>query len=173
MNLSLIVWKSYWGTSEKLFLQFPSVSIFHSSTPITSKTVCCFLPAATGRAEQSPSVQSGWCRPGSADWSLGYAAPDTVASGPPDSHRENDHIKILLVYKFLHGLAPPFLSVLLHPYTHILSTPHSRLCTMGDTDFSVAGPNLWSALPQIWHQCKYFKSILKSYMYRLTFPAAL
>lgn len=51
---------------------------------LTSKS--CFLPAATGRAAQSPSVQSGWCRPGSADWSLGYAAPDTASAGLPERH---------------------------------------------------------------------------------------
>lgn len=53
---------------------------------LTSKS--CFLPAATGRAAQSPSVLSGWCRPGSADWSLGYAAQDTAYAGPPESHEK-------------------------------------------------------------------------------------
>lgn len=60
---------------------------FETTQPIT---VYCLLPAATGRAGQSPSVLSGWCRAGSVGWSLGCAAPDTAVAGTPDRKDMSD-----------------------------------------------------------------------------------
>ena len=67
-----------------------------------------------------------------------------------------------LVYRCLHGLAPPYLSSTLHRVsevetrrrlrlsadTDILLTPRSRLVTAGDRSFSVAGPRIWNDLPE-------------------------
>ena len=67
-----------------------------------------------------------------------------------------------LVYRCLHGLAPPYLSSTLHRVsevetrrrlrssadTDILLTPRSRLVTARDRSFSVAGPRIWNDLPE-------------------------
>lgn len=64
---------------------------------------------------------------------------------------------ILLDLKYLHHLAPPCLSNPLTPYqpaqslrstdAHLLTVPHSWLCSTGDRAFSGAGPKLWNTLP--------------------------
>jgi hypothetical protein len=67
-----------------------------------------------------------------------------------------------LVYRCLHDLAPPYLSTTLHRVsqvetrrrlrssadTDILLTPRSRLVTVGDRSFPVAGPRVWNDLPE-------------------------
>lgn len=68
------------------------------------------------------------------------------------------HFKILLfVFKSLNGLAPSYLSELLHPYVPrcslrsadqlLLRVPKTRLKLRGDPAFSVALPKLWNELP--------------------------
>ncbi|XP_032387662.1 uncharacterized protein LOC116699262 [Etheostoma spectabile] len=64
---------------------------------------------------------------------------------------------LLLTYKSLHGLAPQYLTDLLHPYTQsrslrssdkdLLAVPNSRLRTFGDRAFCVSAPSLWDKLP--------------------------
>lgn len=78
------------GTNLFMFLWVIIILFTHFLT-LTPAIVHYFLPAVTGRAAQSPSVQSGWCRPGSAGWSLGCVAPDIAAAGPPDSQREEKY----------------------------------------------------------------------------------
>ena len=68
------------------------------------------------------------------------------------------HFKILLLsFKALHNLAPPYLSELLQPYTpsptlrsssssSLLSTPSARLSTMWLRAFSRSAPRLWNSL---------------------------
>lgn len=67
-----------------------------------------------------------------------------------------------LVYRCLHDLAPPYLSSTLHRVaevdcrrrlrssadTDILLVPRSRLVTVGDRSFPVAGPRTWNFLPE-------------------------
>uniref|UniRef100_A0A671UVC7 Reverse transcriptase domain-containing protein n=1 Tax=Sparus aurata TaxID=8175 RepID=A0A671UVC7_SPAAU len=68
------------------------------------------------------------------------------------------HFKILLfVFKSLNGLAPPYLSELLHHYAParclrsadqlLLEVPRSKRKLRGERAFSIAGPKLWNALP--------------------------
>ena len=65
---------------------------------------------------------------------------------------------LLLTYKYLHGLAPPYISELLVPLNHgsrqlrssdqhLLYIPSSRTSSHGDRAFSVNAPKLWNALP--------------------------
>ncbi|KAK0143129.1 Dysbindin [Merluccius polli] len=64
---------------------------------------------------------------------------------------------LLTVYKSLHGLAPTYLSDLLHHHSPSralrsadqlrLEEPRSRLKTRGDRAFAVAAPRLWNCLP--------------------------
>ena len=64
---------------------------------------------------------------------------------------------LLLVYKGLNGLAPAYISELLHYRTssrllrfasqRLLSIPRTSLKTYGDRAFSAAGPKLWNELP--------------------------
>ena len=67
-----------------------------------------------------------------------------------------------LVYRCLHDLAPPYLASSLHRVTEldsrrrlrssvdtdILLVPRSRLVTVGDRSFPVAGPRTWNNLPE-------------------------
>ena len=67
---------------------------------------------------------------------------------------------ILLVFKSLKGLEPPYLQDMLTPYTTsrqlrssgnlLLTVPKTKLKTCGDRAFSVAGPKLWNDLQLIW-----------------------
>ncbi len=64
---------------------------------------------------------------------------------------------ILFVFKSLNGLAPPYISELLHPYmpTHslrsadqlFLNVPKTKRKLRGDHAFAVAAPKLWNDLP--------------------------
>ena len=75
----------------------------------------------------------------------------------PVSHQINYKI-LVLTYKALHQLAPPYLTNLLSPYqpsrslrsiwAGLLSTPKSNLRSFGDRAFSRAAPRLWNSLPQ-------------------------
>ncbi|XP_032879310.1 uncharacterized protein LOC116974699, partial [Amblyraja radiata] len=85
------------------------------------------------------------------------------------------HFKILLfVFKSLNGLAPPYLSELLHLYAParclrsadqlLLEVPRSKRKLRGDRAFSVAAPALWNTLPLHIRQApslSIFKSSLK------------
>ncbi|XDV26601.1 hypothetical protein PO909_030257, partial [Leuciscus waleckii] len=93
------------------------------------------------------------------------------------------HYKILLlVYKSLHNLAPSYLSDLLTPYLQsrtlrssdvcLLAVPTSRLSSMGDRAFSVAGPKMWNALRLEMRQStsvSIFKTKLKTHLFSLAF----
>lgn len=64
---------------------------------------------------------------------------------------------LLLTFKALNGLAPPYLAGLLHNYSPVrslrsaeqgpLSVPRYRLSTAGGQSFSIAAPKLWNSLP--------------------------
>ena len=86
---------------------------------------------------------------------------------------------LMLVYKCLNDLAPPYLSELLtiyEPRTGLRSEqkikpliiPKTRLVTYGDRAFSHIGPVLWNDLPlnvKTATSLENFKSKLKSYMF--------
>ena len=96
------------------------------------------------------------------------------------------HFKVLLfTFKSLTGLAPPYLSELLHPYSParslrsadqmLLEVPRTRRKLRGDRAFSVAAPKLWNDLPLQIRQAPslaIFKSSLKTYFYSLAFNTA-
>ena len=93
------------------------------------------------------------------------------------------HFKILLfAFKSLNGLAPRYVSELLHPYAParglrsadqlLLEVPRSKRKLRGDRAFSVAAPNLWNNLPLHIRQASslsIFKTSLKTYFYSLAF----
>jgi hypothetical protein len=64
---------------------------------------------------------------------------------------------LLLTYKALNGLAPPYLAELLQVYQptrqlrsasqHLLTVPVARYVTVGDRAFSNNAPKLWNSLP--------------------------
>ena len=64
---------------------------------------------------------------------------------------------LLMVYKCLHDMAPPFLADTIKPRKtsrslrsttmEYLEEQRSRLVTYGDRSFNVAGPKLWNNLP--------------------------
>ncbi len=82
---------------------------------------------------------------------------------------------LLLVFKVLNGLAPPYLCELLHVHTPVkalrsssqmaLDVPRSRLKNRA---FSVAAPNLWNSLP-IQKRTAQFAEIFKSFAEDLPF----
>ncbi|XP_026176392.1 uncharacterized protein LOC113138288 [Mastacembelus armatus] len=96
------------------------------------------------------------------------------------------HFKVLLfVFKSLNGLAPPYLTELLHPYTpsrslrsadlQLLEVPKTRRKLRGDRSFSVAAPRLWNNLPLNIRQAPtlaMFKVQLKTYLYTQAFGPA-
>ena len=96
------------------------------------------------------------------------------------------HFKILLfVFKSLNGLAPSYLSELLHPYAParclrsadllLLEVPRSKRKLRGDRAFSVAAPKLWNELPLHIRQASslsIFKTSLKTHFYSLAFNSA-
>ena len=93
------------------------------------------------------------------------------------------HFKIILfAFKALNGLAPPYLSELLHPYTPsrslrsadqlLLTVPKARLKLRGERAFAVAAPKLWNGLPLHIRQASslsHFKSLLKTHLFSLAF----
>ncbi|XP_064205653.1 uncharacterized protein LOC135262574, partial [Anguilla rostrata] len=95
------------------------------------------------------------------------------------------HFKIILfAFKSLSGLAPPYLSELLHPYTPtrslrsadqlLLRVPKTKLKLRGDRAFAVAAPTLWNDLPQHIRQASslsVFKSLVKTHLFSLAFDS--
>ena len=86
---------------------------------------------------------------------------------------------LLLVYKGLNGLAPAYISELLHYRTssrslrsssqRLLSIPKTCLKTYGDRAFSAAGPRLWNELLlslKSSNTLNVFKKDLKTYLFK-------
>ncbi len=84
------------------------------------------------------------------------------------------NLKCLYCYKSLNGLAPPYISELLHPYMPTrslrsadqlsLNVPKTKRKLRGDHAFAVAAPKLWNDLPLSIRQASslsLFKSTLK------------
>ena len=88
---------------------------------------------------------------------------------------------LLLTFKALNNLAPPYLSQLIVPYhtrnlrpasKHLLEVPNVRLKSYGDRAFSVAAPKHWNDIPldiKLSGSVDVFKSRLKTYLFRLAF----
>uniref|UniRef100_A0A3P9JT56 Reverse transcriptase domain-containing protein n=1 Tax=Oryzias latipes TaxID=8090 RepID=A0A3P9JT56_ORYLA len=89
---------------------------------------------------------------------------------------------LLLVFKCLNGLAPPYLSELLQSHRPrralrsvdqmLLEVPRTRLVTKGDRAFSVVAPKLWNRLPLSMRSARSlndFKSLLKTHLFTLAF----
>ena len=89
---------------------------------------------------------------------------------------------LLLVFKSLHGLAPPYLSEMLSTRTParslrssnqlLFEVPRSRLKSRGDRAFSVVAPKLWNALPlhvRVADSVDCFKSRLKTHFFSCAF----
>jgi len=91
--------------------------------------------------------------------------------------------KILLItFKALHGLAPPYISDLIHTYspartlrssdTGLLRIPRHKLSSFGGRAFCTAAPTLWNSIPQdirdlsTLHE---FKTHLKTYLFASCF----
>lgn len=86
---------------------------------------------------------------------------------------------LLMVYKCLHDMAPPYLANVIKPRKtsrslrsttmEYLEEQRSRLVTYGDRSFGVAGPKLWNNLPlQIRKSSSIqsFKKELKSHLFK-------
>uniref|UniRef100_A0A8C5A3Y9 Reverse transcriptase domain-containing protein n=1 Tax=Gadus morhua TaxID=8049 RepID=A0A8C5A3Y9_GADMO len=100
----------------------------------------------------------------------------------PISHRI--HYKLLvLTYKALHHMAPPYLSDLLSLYqppralrsssAGLLSTHTSKLHSLGDRAFSRISPRLWNSLPQHIRDSEsltIFQSRLKTHLFSFAYP---
>ena len=89
---------------------------------------------------------------------------------------------LLLTFKCLNGLAPPYLSELLHfsdtgrttrsSSQNLLVVPKSRTKTYGDRTFEVAAPGLWNNLPLSVRQSESvvtFKKSLKTFLFTEAF----
>ena len=90
---------------------------------------------------------------------------------------------ILLTFKALNGLAPPYLRDLLEVHVHSrdtrlacsglrLTEPRYKLKNGGNRAFSVSAPRLWNALPSDMRSLtdlEYFKRKLKTYLFNISF----
>ena len=91
---------------------------------------------------------------------------------------------LLLTFKALNNLAPPYLSQLIVPYDptrnltcrsagkHLLEVANVRLKSYGDRAFSVAAPKHWNEIPldiKLSRSVDVLKSRLKTYLFRLAF----
>ena len=89
---------------------------------------------------------------------------------------------LLITFKALNGLAPPYLKDLLHPFipartlrsqnAGLLIVPRVGKCTLGGRAFSYRAPLLWNNLPSDIRgadSLSIFKSRLKSYLYSKSF----
>jgi len=103
--------------------------------------------------------------------------------------RERIDFKLcLLVYKYLHQLAAPYLESIIFPVQAVstrrhlrsagqgeLTVPRTRTVGFGPRSFSVAGPSLWNTLPSDMKQSSLsivqFCSQLKSVMFVRSFYA--
>ncbi|KAL3999372.1 hypothetical protein ACER0C_007143 [Sarotherodon galilaeus] len=77
---------------------------------------------------------------------------------------------LLLTYKALNGLAPSYLSDLLHRY--LPSLPKARKKKIGERAFSFRAPFLWNNLPQDVRQAcsvEVFKAKLKTHLFTLSY----
>ena len=97
--------------------------------------------------------------------------------------KQRIHFKTLLItYKALHNLAPPYLSDLLKAYTPsrslrsseagLLETHKTNRKTWGDRAFSVAAPVLWNDLPKHIRDAPSlptFKTALKTHLFTIAF----
>ena len=82
-----------------------------------------------------------------------------------------DSKTLLITYKALHGLAPPYISELLHPYSTcrplrssnlvLLFTPCSLLKSKGDCTFAVRAPLLCNSLPSSIRSAESLNGFLK------------
>ena len=93
------------------------------------------------------------------------------------------HFEILLfAFKSLNGLAPPYLSELLHPYIPtcslrsvdqlLLSVPKSKRKLTGDRAFALLAPKLWNDLPLHVKQASslsVLKTLLKTLLFFIAF----
>ena len=101
----------------------------------------------------------------------------------PLRYRVNFKI-LLLTFKALYGMAPSYMTDLIHTKTNtryllhsnegvLLTHPSGRMKkSFGDKSFSVAAPTLWNALPFSLRSIKCistFKSNLKAYLFQLAF----
>ena len=99
----------------------------------------------------------------------------------PDEQRITFKV-LLLTFKALNNLAPPYLSQLIVPYNptrnlrsagkHLLEVPSVRLKSYGNRAFSVAAPKQWNKIPldiKLSRSVDVFKSRLKTYLFRLAF----
>ena len=92
----------------------------------------------------------------------------------------------VIVYRSIHGTAPRYMSDLLHCVSDITSRrrlrwstsselviPLSRLVTVGDRSFAVAGPRLWNTLPKEITSAPsllVFRRKLKTHLFRQSYP---
>ena len=89
---------------------------------------------------------------------------------------------LMLVFKSLNGLAPSYLSDLIHPYIPrrclrsanacLVQADPCNLMSCGGKAFSIIGPNLWNQLPEEIRRSdslSKFKRLLKTYFFRLAF----
>ena len=77
---------------------------------------------------------------------------------------------LLLTFKALNNLAPPYLSQLIVPYNPTREVPNVRLKSYGDRAFSVAAAKYWNEIPldiKLSRSVDVFKSRLKTYLFRL------
>lgn len=91
---------------------------------------------------------------------------------------------LLLTYKALHNLAPPYLTELLQPYhpsrtlrsasDRQLVIPKIKLKHFGERAFSWAAPKLWNSLPPSIRNSSsllIFQTNLKTYLFTLAYPS--
>ena len=97
--------------------------------------------------------------------------------------QERIEFKVLMyTYKALHGVAPSYLSELLHPYVpnrhlrsadkDLLVIPKTRLTSYGDRAFSASAPCLWNRLPvsiKESNSVEIFKKRLKTHLFEKAF----
>uniref|UniRef100_A0A8C7YRZ5 Reverse transcriptase domain-containing protein n=1 Tax=Oryzias sinensis TaxID=183150 RepID=A0A8C7YRZ5_9TELE len=90
---------------------------------------------------------------------------------------------LLITFKALHNLAPPYLTDLLQRHTpsrslrssdaNLLSLPcRTKRRNWGDRAFSIAAPTLWNTLPQHLRDCTdlpVFKKSLKTHLFKIAF----
>jgi hypothetical protein len=91
---------------------------------------------------------------------------------------------LVLTYRSLNGLAPPYLTELLHSYQPsrslrsqdrlLLTAPKSRLKTYGDRSFASAAPSLWNPLPydlKSANSLQTFKNGLKTHLFKSAYAS--
>ena len=93
-----------------------------------------------------------------------------------------DFKMLLITYKALHGLAPLYITDLLHSKPNVrtlrssdkglLVIPVTKLKTKGDRAFAVVAPTLWNSLPLVVKNAESvdgFKNLLKTHLFRKHF----